>query len=106
MKCTALALALAAPLALGACTPQQVSGTVSTVCADVAAISPQARAILDAQDPHSAAGVLWADTKSACVNGTIAVGVDPTWGGMIVGELKALIPQVLPMLIPLLIGFL
>ena len=106
MKYLAAALVLAAPLALGACSPAQVSGTVSTVCADVAAISPPARAILDAQDPHSAAGVLWADTKSACINGTIAANVSPDWAGLVVGELKTLLPQVLPILIPLLVGFL
>ena len=79
---------------------------VKTVCTDLAAMPPAAAAALDAQDLHSAGGILWADTKAACTNGVPTLGVDQSWGSMVWDELKALIPQVLPSLLPLLIGIL
>ncbi len=91
-------------LGLAACS--QFTTTATAVCADIAALPPAATMVLDAQDPHSAAGILWADTKSACANGLPAPGVDQSWGGMVWGELKTLIAQVLPSLLPLLAGLL
>src|SRR5690349_9045881 len=93
--------AVALPLAMSGCQPFMSGFT--TACADIASMPPAAVAALNAQDPHSAIGVLWADAKSACVAGLPAVGVDQSWGGMIWGELKVLIPQLLPSLIPILI---
>ena len=101
---TLYALPVLAVLGLAGCS--QVSSVVSTTCADLAKMPPAAVAVLDAQDPHSALGVLWADTKSACANGVPAVGVTADWGGMVWGELKVLIPQLLPALVPLLLGLL
>lgn len=100
-------LAGVACLALVAgCTPAQVSTSVSTACTDIARLPPQAVAVLNAQDPHSALGVLWIDAQAACVAGAPTPGVNATWGAMVWGEVKALIPQVLPMLVPLLVGLL
>jgi len=99
-----LDLGLCAALSLSACSA--LTTTVSTVCVDIAALPPAAVAVLNAQDPHSAIGVLWADAKVACVAGVPAAGVSTDWAGMIWGELKVLIPQVLPALLPLLIGLL
>lgn len=65
---------------------------------------PAAIASLNALDPHSAIGVIWADAKSACTNGAPAPGVSVSWGSMLWGELKVLIPQMLPSLIPMLVG--
>ena len=99
-------LIVAAGLSLAAaCTPQQ-QAAVSTVCRDLASMPPAAVAILDAQDTHGAIGVLWADAKSGCANGVPAIGVDQSWTGLVMGELKALLPAMLPQLIPLLIGLL
>ncbi len=95
---------LALPLALGGC--PQFTTAVSTVCTDIAKMPPAAVAVLDAQDPHSAVGVLWSDAKAACIAGVPAPGVSQDWGGMVWGELKVLIPQLLPQLIPLLFGLL
>jgi hypothetical protein len=97
----ACALAL---LALTSCA--QLTTAVNAVCGDVAAVPVTATQALDAQDPHSALGILWSDTKAACANGVPAPGVDGSWGGMVWGELKALIPQVVPSLLPLLMGVL
>ncbi len=99
-----LAAALVLPLALNGCA--DLTTAVSTVCGDLARMPLAAVATLDAQDPHSAIGVLWADAKSACVAGAPAAGVSTDWTGMIFGELKVLIPQLLPQLIPPLIGLL
>ena len=100
-------LAGVACLALVAgCTPTQVSTTVSQACTDIAKLPAAATATLNAQDPHSALGVLWLDAQAACVAGAPVAGVDATWGAMVWGEVKALIPQVLPMLVPLLVGLL
>jgi hypothetical protein len=104
MRLNIRALTVAAILGLAACT--QVAQVETTVCTDLAKIPPGAAAALDAQDPHSAIGVLWADAKAACANGVPAPGVSADWGGMIWGELKVLIPQVLPSLLPLLLGLL
>jgi hypothetical protein len=91
-------------LSVGACAP--LTTAVNTVCTDIAKMPPAAVAVLDAQDPHAAVGVLWADAKAACVAGVPVVGVDASWTGTVWGELKVLIPQVVPALIPLLIGLL
>lgn len=91
---------------LAGCTPSQVADNVSTVCTDMAKMPVDARAVLDQQDPHSVLGVLWADAKSACLNGAPTPGVSMSWGGMVWGEFKATVPQLLPMLVPLLVGLL
>ena len=89
-------------LLLASCS--QLTTAANTVCTDIAGLPPAATASLDAQDQHSALGVLWADAKSACANGVPAPGISESWGGMVWGELKVLIPQVLPSLLPILIG--
>ncbi len=92
-------------VALAGCAQlQSVGKTVSGVCLQVQAITsnPAAVAVLNAQDPGSAVGVLWADTKAACAGAQVASGVDPDWAGLVFGELKALAPTVLPLLIGLL----
>jgi hypothetical protein len=104
MTRTYVALPLAAALALGGCA--QLTGAFKTACTDMAALPPAVVATLDAQNPHSTLGVLWADAKSACVNGVPVAGVDESWRAMIWGEMKVLIPQLLPALIPLLVGLL
>ncbi|HEV2303315.1 MAG TPA: hypothetical protein VGR91_17245 [Stellaceae bacterium] len=93
--------ALVAALGLGGCA--QLSSAVGTVCTQVQAIesNPAAAGPLDAQDPHSAVGVLWADAKAACVNGAPAPGVSTNWAQLVTSELLALIPSVLPALIGL-----
>lgn len=90
----------AALLALVGCT--QVQHTVSNVCADIAKIPAPAVIVLDQQDPHSSVGVIWADVKAACANGAPTPGVALDWVGLVFGELKALAPTVLPVLIGLL----
>ena len=104
MKHILASLGLVTLLALGGC--QQAATAVSTACADIAAMPPAATAALDAQDAHIAIGVLWADAKSACANGVPVAGVTVSWGAMVWNEVKALIPQVLPSLLPLVVGLL
>lgn len=99
-----LAAAIAVPLLLGGCS--QFTQAVSTACSDIARMPPVAVAVMDAQDPHSTVGVIWANMKSGCANGLPVVGVDQSWSGMLWGELKVLIPQLLPQLIPVLFGLL
>ena len=82
----------------------QVGQAVTTVCGDVARLPGPALAALDGQDPHSALGVIWADVKAGCANGVPAAGVSADWVGMVWGELKVLIPQALPSLLPILVG--
>jgi len=103
-KATALALAGAALLAVASCA--QVQSVETDLCAKIAVLPPTVVATLDAQDPHSALGTLWAYQKSACVMGQPAAGVAAGFGAMIWGELKVLIPQLLPQLIPFLVGLL
>ncbi len=67
MKRILAAAALALPLAFSGCA--QVSTAITTACADIASMPPAAVVALDAQDPHSAVGVLWADAKAACIAG-------------------------------------
>ena len=102
MRKFAISAAPAAALGLGACA--QLSSAVGTVCTQVQSIesNPAAAGPLDAQDPHSAAGVLWADAKAACVNGAPAPGVSTSWTQLVVNELTALLPSVLPALVGLL----
>lgn len=83
-------------------TPASVSAGVSGVCGDVARLPVSVGATLDAQDPHSTLGVLWADTKAGCAVGAPAAGVSPDWTAMVWGSVKALAPVVLPYLIGLL----
>ncbi len=97
-------LAVALVVGLAGCV--QVQSVESEICMRIAAMPPAAVAALDAQDPHSTLGVLWAQQKSACIAGLPAPGVTPVWTAMIWGQLKVLIPMVLPYLMPLLIGLL
>jgi hypothetical protein len=97
---------LALALSLSACgTP---SPTPNSVCADIAAVksAPDAAVQLASLDPHSKLGVLWADAQSGCPNGVPAAGVNATWTQEVWAMAKGLIPQVLPQLVPLLIGML
>ena len=83
-----------------------ISTAVSTVCTDLSKMPVAAVAMLDSQDPHSAIGVLWADARSFCANGVPTAGVSTGWGALVWGEVKTLIPVVLPQLFPLLVGLL
>jgi hypothetical protein len=96
---------LTAPLWLAACslTPAPAATPATSTCAKVAAMPQAALAQLDAQDPSSAGGTLWADTKAGCAAASTTA---PDWTGMVFGELKAILPQVLPTVLPLLIGLL
>lgn len=80
--------------------------TPASVCGDIAAVSraPDAAAQLARIDPHSALGVVWAHVQSGCVNGVPVAGVTASWTAEVWGMAKAMIPQFLPKLIPLLIG--
>ena len=102
MRNFAIAAALVAALGLGGCA--QLSSVDNTVCTEVQSIesNPAASGPHDAQDPHSAVGVLWADAKSACLNGAPAPGVSTDWAQFVEQELLALIPSVLPALVGLL----
>ncbi len=97
-----LAAPIALPFVLGGC--PQFTQAVTTVCNDIA--TAQANQLvagsLNAQDPHSALGVLWADAKSACVNGVPAPMVATDWGALVWGEVKTLAPVVVPILIGML----
>lgn len=96
--------AVALPLVFSGCA--QVTAVEKTICTDVAKMPAAAVTVLDAQDTHSAAGQLWAYTKSSCKAGLPVAGVDPEWRGLVWGGLKAAIPVVLPKLVPLLVGLL
>ncbi len=102
--------AAALVLALSGCA--QTIKTAHTVCDDFAQAqaNPIVAAALDAQDLHSAVGVLWADAKVACVaiNGVPvpapSVGnawISDVWTGLLVA-VKAAAPTVLPMILGLL----
>lgn len=78
----------------------------SNVCTTVAKIeaTPSAVLALDALDPHSAGGVLWANVEAACPLGvSIPPTVSPTWGQIVLQELIALLPSILPWLLPLIL---
>ena len=99
-----LATAISLPLAFSGC--QQAAQVADTVCTDMAAMPPAAAAALNSLDPKSALGVYWADAKSACLNGVPTVGVSGDWRGQMWQAVKMLIPQVLPSLLPMLVGLL
>lgn len=100
MKRTFLALALAAPLALGGCAG--VIDAANTACNAQAKMPANAVAALDSLDPHSALGIYWADAKSACANGVPVASVSSTWREQLWGSVKALAPTIIPWLIGLL----
>ena len=102
MKKIMMAATVACGAALGLTGCAQLSQGVTAVCADVASLPPAAIAMLDAQPPNSAIGVVWADTKSGCANGVPVAGVDTSWTGMVWGMVKTLAPTVLPMILGLL----
>lgn len=90
------AVAVGVPLALTACGTGLVPPTTpGGVCADVHALSPAVVAILDAYDPHSAVGVLWADVVAGCATGSNAA---PTWVALVWAELRALLPTLFGLL--------
>jgi hypothetical protein len=99
-----LAAALSLPLAFSGC--QQAVRVADTVCTDMAALPPAAAAALNSIDPHSPLGIYWADAKSACLNGVPTAGVSGDWRGQMWQAVKMLIPQVLPSLLPMLVGLL
>ena len=100
MKRYLAAAALALPLALGSCA--EVWKAVDTVCTEQAKMPANVVAALDALDVHSAAGVYWANAKSACAAGVPVIGVSETWGSQMLGAVKALAPAVIPWLVGLL----
>ncbi len=104
MNCLVLAAALALPLAFSGC--QQAVQVADTVCTDMAAMPPAAALALNSIDPHSPLGIYWADAKSACLNGVPTAGVSGDWRGSMWQAVKMLIPQVLPSLLPMLVGLL
>jgi hypothetical protein len=104
MKRLALAAAIALPLTFSGC--QQAAQVADTVCTDMAAMPPAAAAALNSIDPHSALGVYWLDAKSACLNGAPIAAVSGDWRGAMWQAVKMLIPQVLPSLLPMLVGLL
>lgn len=85
-----------------------VSTSPAVVCQDVAAVqsAPTAMTEINSISPNSALGVVWADVVSGCPGGVPATGVDTTWTQQVWTMAKGLIPQVLPDLVPLLIGLL
>lgn len=93
----ALALGLAGPL--GGCA--EVTKLWSTACAEQVKLPADVRAALDALDPHSIAGIYWANAKSACANGVPATTVSATWREEMWAAVKALAPSVIPWLIGL-----
>ena len=82
--------------------------TPASVCADITAVqaAPDAAAQLAKIDPHSALGVVWADVQSGCVAGVPVAGVSASWTAVVWGMAKTLIPQVLPSLLPFIVGLL
>lgn len=102
LKSIACAVALGAGLMLSACAP---SGPVTpaSVCGDIQAAksAPDAATQLNALDPHSALGVLWADAQSGCIGAMPVAGVDASWTQQVWAMAKGLIPTVLPLLIGL-----
>lgn len=91
-----LPVAVALALSLSACSTS--SFVPSDVCAEINGLPKAVTLALDAVDPHSALGVLWADVKAGCVGTTAKTGVSIDWLGIVVGELKVLAPQVIPWL--------
>ncbi len=72
---------------------------VTDACKVVATLKTAAEgAVLDAQDPHSAAGVLWADLQSACVNGAPSPAVKTDWVGIVLAGLKTAAPYIIPVI--------
>lgn len=70
-----------------------------SACAAIAAITASpAAARLAGRDPHSAAGVLWADARAACPGGKPKPGVDPSWAAQVLQLLAAAAPYVAPIL--------
>jgi hypothetical protein len=91
-------LALAGALLAAGCSPQTTTTVATDVCAEIGKIeaNPAAVAALDGLSQSSAAGVLWADLKSACPGGEPAPGVSTSWAQLVEEELAALLPSVLP----------
>lgn len=86
--------------ALSACAAAGAPSSAPPVaCSAVAAIEAGSLGkTLDAADPHSAEGVLWADAKAACPAGAAAPGVDLSWIGSVVQMLAQLVPTLAPIL--------
>ncbi len=91
---------IAAALALSLVGCAQLTTATNTVCGDMAKLPVTVTAVLDAQDPHSALGVLWIDAKAGCVVG--APAVSPDWHATVWAGVKKLAPIVIPWLIGML----
>lgn len=87
------------PVASGGVTP-------TSICQVVASLQGNGTAagLLGQLAPTSALGVVWADLQSGCAAGQPAAGVSPSWTAQDAGMFKALLPQVLPALLPLIVG--
>lgn len=75
----------------------------SPICMEVekAKANPQVSLILDAQNPATALGELWLSAKASCQGSEVKAEVSPDWAGMVWGEVKALAPILLPILLGL-----
>jgi hypothetical protein len=95
------ALALCAMLAACAAPVPSGADPVATACAEVASVraSPDG-ASLDRLDPHSSAGVLWADAKAACAAGVAKPGINQAW---LLGVLSFL-AKAAPIVAPVILG--
>jgi hypothetical protein len=100
MKHFHMFIAAAALFAVASCT--QFTAAEKTVCDDIAKLPVSVTSTLEAADPHSALGVLWADAKAGCANGAPTIGISQTWTAVVWGMLKAVAPTVIPWLIGLL----
>jgi hypothetical protein len=87
------ALAVAGGLAIGGCASG--SNQEADVCTEVQAIESDAAtaALLDGEPSTSAIGVVWADVKSACSNGSLNPTVSESWAEEVLQDLLALAPS-------------
>lgn len=80
----------------------------SNVCAAVLTVqtTPAVATKLAALDPQGILGQLWAYLQSGCNNGVPVAGVSASWQSEVLTTFKAWLPQLLPSLLPLLVGIL
>jgi hypothetical protein len=90
------ALVLAGVLAMGGC----ATNPAADVCGEVRTIenTPAALALINAQPPTSAIGVVWADLKSACSGGSLKPGVGESWASQVLQDLLALAPSLIALI--------
>jgi hypothetical protein len=91
------ALALAGALLTAGCA---ASTTSSQVCTEVQAIenNTAAAALLNGEPATSAIGVVWADVKSACQNGSLNPSVGESWAQQVLQDLLALAPSLVALI--------